>query len=252
MRQVTTVLILTLLTTASAFAIYPEEALAPVREVSFDEVPLEQEQSYFPAQLLPLGSDIEIEEMEEVDSHIGGLLEVSEPDVSKSLDWDWVTNGNQLQLAALDTPSAKEPQPSLESGELSPYETLTISQEDKIIIGRLLMTMAENNIFKLLMEKKRLEKWGDDINHVHPVRFLGTVFTDPRLIYCMREIKRSSFKWDSFVEGFSERMREEAGRNNLVRYVEGFAEAIGRDAKDLYVYFENADFEGLVKHLLKS
>lgn len=132
----------------------------------------------------------------------------------------------------------------------SPYETLTISLEEKHLINKLLTTMAENNIFKLLLEKKRLEMIGENIQRVHPIRFLGTVFTDHHMVDCMHKIRESGFKWDGFVEGFGERMRQEAKRDNLAPYVPGFAEAVQRNPDKIMVYIKAVDFEGLVKFLL--
>lgn len=139
-----------------------------------------------------------------------------------------------------------------EESRTAAYDSLPISGEERTLINKLLFTMAENNIFKLLLEKKRLEKIGDRIHNVHPIRFLGTVFTDPRLVYCMKEIRKSSFKWDGFIEGFGDRMREEAKRGNLAPYVPGFAAAIHKNPEQIMVYIHAVDFEGLVKFLLSS
>lgn len=136
------------------------------------------------------------------------------------------------------------------ASDSAPYDTLLISGEEKHLIAKLLTTMADNNVIKLLFEKKKLEKIGERIHHVHPMRFLGTVFTDGRLSSSMKEISRSGFKWDGFMEGFAERMRGEAKRGNLLPYVPGFAEAVHRNPEEIAAYIERLDFEGLVKYLI--
>lgn len=253
MHRIATLLILTLFMTTAAVAAQPEQDEAPLREKEVGREPLKESEGYSPAPIFSVDSELEIEVTnEEVDHQLVELREVSQPDLSETGNWEWMSQQNQLVLDALDPQEVEASQPTVEKSEPSPYDSLAITAEDRKTICKLLMTMAENNVFKLLIEKKRLEQWGDEIYHVHPVRFLGTVFTDPRLIYFMREIRRSSFKWDGFVEGFAERMREEASRNNLVRYVDGFAEAVQRDSVEIYPFFEKADFEGLVKYLLKN
>ncbi|NGX46020.1 MAG: hypothetical protein K940chlam2_01201 [Chlamydiae bacterium] len=255
MHRLATLLIPTLFITTTTFAAQPEQDLAPLRQRVFEKELLQdnEEEGCTPMDLLSVDNELVSEEnFEKLDHQMVELREVSQPDVSETGNWEWMAQENQLILAALNKEEITESQPSQESGQSSPYDNLTISAEEKMIIGRLLMTMAENNVFELLMEKKRLERWGEEIDHVHPVRFLGTVFTDPRLVHCMREIRRSSFKWNGFMEGFSERMREEATNNNLVKYVDGFAEAVKREPAELYPFFEQVDFEGLVKYLLNN
>jgi len=132
------------------------------------------------------------------------------------------------------------------------YETLPITVEEKQKIGRILSTMAENNVFKLLFEKKYLERLGREVNHVHPVRFIGTVFSDPRLVHCMFQIRRSGFKWDGFIDGFRERFMEEVRANNVDKYLPGLAKALNVSAEDLQAYAHYKDVEGLVLYLMEK
>jgi hypothetical protein len=132
------------------------------------------------------------------------------------------------------------------------YEKLLISAMEKQKIGNLLITMADNNVFQLLFEKKRLEKLGREINHVHPIRFLGAVFSDPSLVNCMYEIRRSGFKWDGFIDGFSQRFKEELHNKNIEAYIPGFAASLGLEEKNIMSYVKNIDFEGLVLHLMEN
>lgn len=131
------------------------------------------------------------------------------------------------------------------------YAQLPINEEEKKLIYKLLHTMAKDNVFQLLMEKKKLEKIGKKINSVHPLRFLGTVFTNQHLKECMHEIKKSGFKWDNFIDGISDRMKEESGRNNLVPYLKGFCTTLQVSYDDVMSYIKGGDFEGLVKYLMK-
>lgn len=130
------------------------------------------------------------------------------------------------------------------------YETLPITDVDKELITELLQTMAEDNVVKLLFKQNRLKEIGRLIHPMHPLRFLGTVFSDRRLVRYMGEIRQSNFKWEEFIKGFVERMRYEARRDNLLPYVHGFAQAINRDPTWVARYIEVRDFEGLVVFLL--
>jgi hypothetical protein len=143
-------------------------------------------------------------------------------------------------------PTVTFAQPSSEDA----YESLPITAEEKQKITQLLMTMAENNVFQLLFEKKNLERLGHEINGVHPMRFIGTVFSNPRLKYCMHQIKRSGFKWNGFMDGFSQRFAKEQKEGNINAYVPGFAKAVDVNQEEVQKYIDKHDFEGLVDFLM--
>ena len=130
------------------------------------------------------------------------------------------------------------------------YHQLPITSEEKKMIAKIIYTMADNNVFKLLFEKKKLEKIGKKIHHVHPLKFLGTVFSDPTLVHHMRKIRESSFKWEGFMDGLAHRMVEESGRDNLRKYLPGFCAAINANLEVVTSYADRGDFEGLVISLL--
>lgn len=130
------------------------------------------------------------------------------------------------------------------------YENLSITNTDKELIAELLRTMAEDNVVKLLFKQNRLREIGRLIQPVHPLRFLGTVFSDRRLMRYMAEIRQSKFKWEEFIKGFVERMRYEAKLDNLLPYASGFAQMVNRDPVWITKYIETRDFEGLVLFLL--
>jgi len=154
-------------------------------------------------------------------------------------------------LSALaQRPAVTLSQPPVEPKDLNPYETLPISLDEKQKIAQLLTIMAENNVFMLLFERKNLERLGQDINHVHPMRFIGTVFSSPRLKYCMHQIRRSGFKWDGFMDGFSERFTEELKANNINAYVPGLALALEVNEEEMQKFIDRNDFVGLINYLM--
>lgn len=134
----------------------------------------------------------------------------------------------------------------------SVYESLPITEEEKEKIGNIFITMSENNVFQLLFERKYLQRLGKEINHVHPMRFLGTAFSDRRITHAIRSIKGSMFKWDGFIDGFSERLNEEYMANNINQYVEGLAETLRVDKARMQAFIDKKDFEGLVIYLMNN
>lgn len=139
----------------------------------------------------------------------------------------------------------------------NPYAFLPITEKEAKIIWNIIDTIANSNLIALGFKKGDLEEKGHKINHVHPLRFLGTVFSDPYLKSCMKEIRTSYFKWNGFFEGssgqgFSNRMDQEYKRNNLLPYVAGFSQAVNANPDQIRVYIQKRDWEGFVKYLLKG
>lgn len=130
------------------------------------------------------------------------------------------------------------------------YERLPITPDEQQKISKIISTMAENNVFQLLFERKYLERLGQEVHHVHPVRFLGTIFSDPRLVNCMFEIHNSGFKWGGFMDGISARLKEEIKAGNVNSYIPGFAERLNLRFEDVQGYINRRDIEGLVLFLM--
>lgn len=142
------------------------------------------------------------------------------------------------------------PAVTLIHNSLSTFQQLPLSSKEKEYIESIITTMAENNIFQLAFHKSSLEKKGKKIDHVHPLRFMGVILSSARLKDCTRTIKKSSFKWDALIDGFSRKMREQMRNNNVYPYVPGFAQTVGTTPERLMPYLQNGDYEGLVKSLL--
>jgi hypothetical protein len=130
------------------------------------------------------------------------------------------------------------------------FYQLPLEDWESKIIYKIVSTMAEKNLLQLALEKKSMEKKGRQINHVHPMRFIGYVFSDPYLKNCMSVIRKSHFKWSNFVDGFGGRMREEFRNNNLMRHIPEFCQLVGADAQTVSQHIQNKDWDSLVKCLL--
>jgi len=130
------------------------------------------------------------------------------------------------------------------------FYALPISEKEKKIVQSIFTTMAEKNIIQLALEKRAMEKKGKKITHIHPMRFIAYLFANPELKSCMKKISKSSFKWDAFVDGFSKRMKEENGKDNLIKHVPGFCKEVGADPATITRFIEKRDWEGLAKSLL--
>jgi hypothetical protein len=131
------------------------------------------------------------------------------------------------------------------------YANLSITEGEAQLIYEIIDIMATHNLAKLLLKKSEMEKRGKKVHHVHPIRFLGTVFTNPYLKKCMAEIMDSFFKWDGFISGLSERLDEEYQKENILPYVPGFCQAVKANPDQVRFYIQKRKWEDLVIYLIK-
>ena len=141
--------------------------------------------------------------------------------------------------------------PSIADSEVL-FAQLPISDNQKKIIEYIVTTMAKKNVLQLGLMRKSMERKGDKIYSVHPLKFLQHVFSNQDLKNAMHKIRKSGFKWDGFINGYSKKMKEEARKNHLVPYVPAFAKSLNVREEHVMRYITNRDYEGLVKFLMHS
>lgn len=128
---------------------------------------------------------------------------------------------------------------------------LPLLEQDKKNIKIIIKTMAEKGLVKLLFDRRYLERKGDQVNYVHPLRFIGYIFSNQELKSCMRKIKESRFKWNEFISGFSRRMEEEYAVDNLQYYIPEFIEQVHpKHPERIKIFIEEKAWEGLIANLL--
>ncbi|MCB1084650.1 MAG: hypothetical protein KDK60_00955 [Chlamydiia bacterium] len=136
------------------------------------------------------------------------------------------------------------------------FYNLSLSEEDRSNISKLIKNMGDSNWWELLNQKKKMEKIGDKLYHVHPLRFIGYILSDPTLKKKMGKIMGDIVKRKSFLTGFGKRigfvqkMSKEAEKDNLFQYISGFSQSIGVSEEEIISYFHAHDWEGLIKALI--
>ena len=131
------------------------------------------------------------------------------------------------------------------------FYLLPITKREEKIIARIITTMSDNSLYKLLWKKGEMERLGDQIHHVHPLRFLGAIFSKQKLKASMRTVRRSYFKWNGFMNGLNGRMDEEMRNDNIYPHLEGFAEYVNVDVDSVAHYIKRHDWEGLANFLIE-
>ncbi len=136
------------------------------------------------------------------------------------------------------------------------YYQLRLTAEDQSNISKMIKNLGELGWLRLLKKKGAMEKLGDNITPVHPLRFLGYVVSNPSLKKQLPKIMGDFVKKNSFLNGhgkrigFVQRMTNEVNHNNMMQYIPGFAQQIGKSEASLQKYVSAHDWEGLIRNLM--
>ena len=132
------------------------------------------------------------------------------------------------------------------------YDELVCTEQDQSHISEIIKTMAEYGKLSLLFKQNHLKQLGAQINHVHPLKFLEVVFSDVELKHCMGEIFEDYFKKTGLLDGLGPSLSREMEKGKLNQHIEAFSKAISVSAEGIRPYFQTADWEALVRHLINE
>ncbi len=132
----------------------------------------------------------------------------------------------------------------------TPYDQLVCTETDKQNIAYIIQTMAENGKLSLLFKQSELKRVGAEINHVHPLKFLEAIFSNPDLKVCMRDIHHDYFKWNGFMDGLVPSLTNHMNQGKLMQYVNEFAMKTNAVPEEIIPYFQSRDWENLVRYLM--
>lgn len=109
---------------------------------------------------------------------------------------------------------------------------IPVTQSEKDDLVFITTTLARSSIPSLAVHKPALKRAGDRIDHLHPLRFLMTVFTDEELKVNISAIRsRGGWVWNKFYDGLEGSLKEEARKNNMSdEFVVDFTNTIGINA----------------------
>lgn len=106
---------------------------------------------------------------------------------------------------------------------LDPFLALRLNSNDKQNIQDLITTLDKRSYLELLFYKKDMDRKGDKVKVVHPLRFIGYILQSVDLKHRLKSIMKDSIKGSQFISNFVNRMGEFAAKEDLQVYAEGFA-----------------------------
>jgi hypothetical protein len=139
-----------------------------------------------------------------------------------------------------------------EQNKSTAYQDLVCTDQDQAVIYEIITTMSEHGKLSLLLKQSHLKGLGSQINHLHPLKFLSTIVMHPRLRECLVDVFDDYFKRNGFMDGIGPSLTREADKGKLDQYIQDFAQEVNVPKEHLYKYFQNQDWEGLVRYFIHS
>lgn len=130
------------------------------------------------------------------------------------------------------------------------YANVTPSEKENIRF--IIRSLAKYNWAQLAKEESSLKRAGDKINHVHPLRFLQTVFTDEELKVGIHVIRNKSLVWGEYYDGIRKSLNDETDLNNLLQFLPDFAHHVGVHLDSLLPYAQSRQWSALIDILIQS
>lgn len=135
------------------------------------------------------------------------------------------------------------------------YQHLPCIEHHKDVIGYIITSMGTQSYFWLFRHSNELKAKGKEINDVHPLKFLETVFSpegrSKGLRQHMEAVMDSRFTRSNFIDGLGSSLTKKSMDGHLHVYLQDFASALQVAPHEIHGYFQNHDWEGMVRHLMK-
>lgn len=132
-----------------------------------------------------------------------------------------------------------------------PFSQLLITDDEQKMIREIIQTVGETSKVKLLFIRSELEKKRIQLLHIHPLRSLASMVTDPYTKQCLAEIMNDYWKRSSFIDDFTKRANREVEDGNVILHLQGFCLAVKANPDQVRAYFNKKEWEKLIKYLIK-
>lgn len=146
--------------------------------------------------------------------------------------------------------------PSNRSGDIA-YRDLVCTEQDQATIRYLIATISESNWLELGYRRSEMYELGAKINHVHPLKFLSTIFTNPASKQQMKAVYNDFLKWGYFMDGVESNLDRFVQMGTLWRHIPDFCEELKIPREMLQPFFDDPNVDGqkwkkLVRYLIES
>ncbi|MFV0341203.1 MAG: hypothetical protein ACK5MA_11365 [Parachlamydiaceae bacterium] len=127
-----------------------------------------------------------------------------------------------------------------------------VTPSEKSEISFIVNTLGMSSLAKITKQKSSLKRAGTKVDHIHPLRFLQTIFQDEKMKASMQSLYGRSWVWSEFSDGLERSLNEEQENENLPpEYVHDFVHILNIPFDAVYPLIQQSRWDNLVKTLIK-
>jgi len=127
-----------------------------------------------------------------------------------------------------------------------------LTTEELNDIHFIVRTLADKSLITIAKERYSLEAAGDRIDHVHPLNFLLTIFSDEELKVAVRNIRGKGWVWSNFLSGLKQTLSTESEINNVMPHMQDFSSRLEVGIHLLLPAVRSRNWDLLVDQLIKN
>ncbi len=127
-----------------------------------------------------------------------------------------------------------------------------VTAEEFKDIHFIVRTLADKSLITIAKERYSLEAAGDRIDHVHPLNFLLTIFSNEELKVAIRNIRGKGWVWSNFLSGLKQTLSTEFEINNVMPHMQDFSSRLEVGIHLLLPAVRSRNWDLLVDQLIKN
>ncbi len=128
-----------------------------------------------------------------------------------------------------------------------------VTYEEMVDIRYIVTSLANKPLLSIALIKSDLEAAGDRIDHLHPLRFLMTVFTDEELKVGIRNIRGRGWVWKHFVGGLKNCMSTESRIGNMCdEHIIHFSDVVQVDPENALELVSTHQWDAFIEYLIRA
>ena len=132
---------------------------------------------------------------------------------------------------------------------LAAFSLMPVTESEEKLIWELVDNLGNKGYWDLLLIKSRMYEIQEKIQHIHPLRFLGIIYSDPYLKECMKKAFKKTLVKKNFIDGLRDNFLKEFPSNNVYPLIPGFCKKLGADPDQVNMLIQKHQWERLLRYL---
>ncbi len=126
-----------------------------------------------------------------------------------------------------------------------------VTPTEKNDIAYIINTMGMSSLISIAAHRQDLKDAGARVDHIHPLRWLQTIFTDDQMKTSLHAMRNRGWIWGEFFNGTKNSLEEESARNNMKpEYIQDFARNVNIDPALITPSIQARNWEQFIQILI--